>query len=139
MIVIEKYVRLVQSLSIGVLGWKKAVMIGLYQSIAMIPGVSRSAATIYGGMLSGLTRKAAVEFSFLLALPIMAAATGLDLLKSGFSFTQVEWSQLGVGLLIAFVVARLTVTWLLRFVKHHSLASFGWYRIIVGLIGLTIL
>jgi undecaprenyl-diphosphatase len=113
---------------------KSAIGIGLIQSLSMVPGVSRSAATIMGGMFLGLSRKEAVEFSFLLAVPVLAAATGLDLLKSGWSFTGNEWMQLLIGSLVAFVVARLTVNWLIRFVEKHSLAIFGWYRLVIVLI-----
>jgi undecaprenyl-diphosphatase len=113
---------------------KQAAIIGVIQSLSMVPGVSRSASTIVGGMLFGLSRKAAVEFSFLLAMPVMAAATTLDILQSGFSYSSTELMQLGVGLLIAFIVARLSVDWLVSFVEKHSLSVFGWYRVVLVIV-----
>lgn len=108
---------------------RQAIFIGLLQAMSIIPGVSRSASTIIGGEIVGLSRKAAVEFSFLLGMPVLAAASGYDLLKSGFVFTGVEWLQLGLGTVISFIVARLTVNWLVSFVERKSLTIFGWYRV----------
>jgi undecaprenyl-diphosphatase len=107
------------------------VIIGLFQSIAMIPGVSRSASTILGGLWLGLKRKTIVEFTFLLAVPTMMAATGYDLIKSGsqFSFDQIQY--LLVGFVTAFVVALLTIKFLLQFIKTHTFIPFGIYRIVL--------
>ncbi|HZE87828.1 MAG TPA: undecaprenyl-diphosphate phosphatase [Methylomirabilota bacterium] len=113
---------------------KKAVLIGLAQSISVIPGVSRSAATILGGLFVGLKRKPAVEFSFLLAIPTMIAATGLDLVKSNFSFSSSEWGILAVGFVGAFITALLAVKYFLRFIQHHTFIPFGIYRIIVAIL-----
>lgn len=134
-VVIEQFVRSSQSLD--TLTIKKAGFIGLWQAMAIIPGVSRSAATIIAGKLTGLSRSAAVEFSFLLGLPVLVAASGFDIVKAQLAFTALEWSQLMVGLLVAFAVARLSVDWLLRFVKTHSLSVFGWYRIGLALLYFT--
>lgn len=123
--------------SIESLTYKQAAIIGALQALAIVPGVSRSAATILAGQRVGLSPAAAVEFSFLLALPVLAAASGYDLLKTGFAFTVEEWMQLGAGMMMAFGVARLTIDWLMGFVQRHRLAVFGWYRIIVALIYLT--
>lgn len=136
LILIEK---IVQKDSSGIknpktLSLKRAVAIGLFQSISMIPGVSRSAASIIGGLMMGLDRKSAVEFSFLLAIPTMAAATGLDLMKSNFSFTSGEYIQLAVGFTGAFITATIAVKFLLGFVKNHSFVLFGIYRMILALI-----
>ena len=114
--------------------YKQAFIIGLFQSIAIIPGVSRSAATIVGGLLLGISRRAIVEFSFMLAVPTMAAAVGLDLLKTGFSFTNEETGLLAVGFIVAFVSALISIKFLLRFVKNYTFTSFGVYRIIIAII-----
>lgn len=117
---------------------KKAVFIGLIQSLSMIPGVSRAAATIFGGLFVGLKRKTSVEFSFLLAIPIMGAATALDLKESSFSFTLNEWSILLVGFIGAFITAFLTVKFFLKFIQSHTFIPFGIYRIILSLIFWTL-
>ncbi len=110
-----------------------ALAIGVAQSVAMIPGVSRSAATILGGMGLGWSRAAIVEFSFLLAIPTMAAATGLDLLKSGFAFSASEYGLLALGAAVAFAVAYVSVKWLLSYVRTNDFTAFGVYRIVAGL------
>lgn len=119
--------------SIEKMSWKQALGTGLFQAVAMIPGVSRSAATIFGGLFAGLTRKAAVEFSFLVAIPTMAAASGLDLLESNFSFSSSEWVVLAVGFLGSFITAVLAVKLFVRFIEKHSFVPFGVYRILVSL------
>jgi undecaprenyl-diphosphatase len=113
------------------ISYKNALIIGLFQSIAMIPGVSRSASTILGGLWLGLKRKTIVEFTFLLAVPTMMAATGYDLIKSGsqFSFDQIQY--LLVGFVTAFVVALLAIKFLLQFIKTHTFIPFGIYRIVL--------
>jgi len=116
------------------ISYKKAISIGFFQSIAMIPGVSRSAATIIGGLAIGLNRKTIVEFSFLLAIPTMAAATGLDLLKNASSFTLNEFYMLAVGFVISFIVALVAIKWLLSFIQKHSFIAFGVYRVVVALV-----
>lgn len=116
----------------------KAVLIGLIQSISIIPGVSRAGATIFGGMGVGLSRREATEFSFLLAVPTMFAATSLDLVKTRFEFTSSEYFLMLVGFLGAFVTAILTVRWLLGYVSKHSFIPFGIYRILVALLFLFI-
>lgn len=118
---------------LAAMSWKDAVLIGLAQSVAVIPGVSRSAATILAGLGLGWSRAAVVEFSFLLAVPTMAAATGLDLLKSGFAFGASEYALLGLGAAAAFVVAFASVKWLLAYVRTNGFAAFGVYRIVAGL------
>ncbi len=114
------------------LSLSKAVLIGIIQSLAVVPGVSRSGATILGGMMLGLKRPAAAEFSFLLAIPTMLAASGLDVVKSGFAFSGREWMLLAVGFVTAFISALIAVRWLVRFVGEHSFMVFGIYRVIVG-------
>jgi len=112
----------------------KAFTIGLFQSIAIIPGVSRSAATIIGAMFLGTKRKAAAEFSFILAVPTMLAATGLDLIKTNFSYSLNEWLIISVGFLGAFVVALIAVKLFLRFVQTHTFIPFGIYRIVAAIL-----
>ena len=110
-----------------------ALAIGLAQSVSIIPGVSRAGATIVGGMFAGLSREAAVEFSFLLAIPTMLAATALDLSQSAFSFSGEEWRELALGFAAAFALALAAVKFLLAFVRAHSFAPFGVYRIFAAL------
>lgn len=116
------------------LSYEKAFIIGLFQSVSMIPGVSRAAATIIGGMLVGLPRKTAVEFSFLLAVPTMLAATALDLKETNFSFSSNEWIMLITGLITSFVVALIAIKWLLTYVRSNNFIAFGTYRIIISIL-----
>lgn len=116
------------------ISYKQAVAIGLFQSISIIPGVSRAAATILGGMIMGIKRKTIVEFSFLLAIPTMAGATGLDLIKSADAFSKADFFHLGIGFIISFIMATISVKFLLRFVQSHNFTSFGIYRIIIALL-----
>jgi undecaprenyl-diphosphatase len=111
--------------------YRRAVLIGLWQCLAMIPGVSRSAATIVGGSLVGVSRRTIVEFSFLLAIPTMAAATGYDLLK-GYGDLVGHFDVLAVGFVVSFVTALLAIKSFLGYVKRHSFAAFGWYRIVLA-------
>ncbi len=112
----------------------RAALIGLIQSIAVIPGVSRSAATIIGGLSFKMPRAAIVEFSFLLAVPTIAAATGLDLLNSYSSFHIADAAPLAVGFIVSFVVALVSLRFLLRYVRTHSFIAFGIYRIVIALV-----
>jgi undecaprenyl-diphosphatase len=110
----------------------QCVLIGLCQSIAMIPGVSRSAATILGGLALGLPRKTIVEFSFLLAVPTIAAATGKELYENSAHFSGPEFEALAVGLVVSFVIALISIRLLLRFIKTHTFIPFGVYRIVLA-------
>lgn len=117
--------------------YTKAFIIGLWQCIAMIPGVSRSAASIIGGMQQNLTRRIAAEFSFFLAVPTMAAATGYKLLKTYKVHPEVlkdkhNLLMLGVGNVVAFVVALLAIKFFISYLQRYGFKFFGWYRIIVG-------
>ena len=116
------------------LSYGKAALIGVFQALAMVPGVSRSAATIVGGLILGMKRKTIVEFSFLLAVPTMLAATGYDLLKNGAGFNQDQFIFLAVGFFVSFGVAVFSIKCFLHFVKNHSLLLFGVYRIIIALL-----
>lgn len=117
---------------------RTAFLIGVVQAFAVVPGVSRSGATIIGGLSLGLSRKAAAEFSFLLAVPTMLAATGYDLLRTGPSFTSEEWKLLAIGSAAAFFVALLTVRWLLAFVSRYSFMPFAVYRVALGAVYLIV-
>jgi undecaprenyl-diphosphatase len=120
------------------ISYKKSALIGLVQSLAVIPGVSRSAATIIGGMAQGISRQAIVEFSFLLAIPTMLAATGLDLVKNYQLFSIDQFNILAVGFIAAFLVALVSIKFLMTFVQKNSLVVFGWYRIILAVILLIV-
>jgi undecaprenyl-diphosphatase len=116
------------------LSYSKAFMIGLAQAVAVVPGVSRSAATIVAGRLIGVSRKAIVEFSFLLAIPTIAAATGLDLIQSAPVLTASHVGLLAVGFIASFISAILAIRAFLKLVKGRNLVIFGVYRIILALV-----
>lgn len=116
------------------ISYKQAIIVGFYQCIAMIPGVSRSASTIIGGLTQKMKRQTIVEFSFLLAIPTMGAATGYDLLKNATAFTTNQFFILLVGLIISFFVALISIKFLLNLVKKHTFIGFGVYRIIVAVL-----
>jgi undecaprenyl-diphosphatase len=111
-----------------------ALLIGLIQCVAMIPGTSRSAATIIGAMLLGSSRVAAAEFSFFLAIPTMAGATAYTVAKRGLHFDALQWAVLGVGSVVSFLVALAVVAALMKFIQHHGFTVFGWYRIALALV-----
>ncbi len=112
--------------------WKQALIVGLSQIVSMIPGTSRSGATIVGGMLGGMSRSAATDFSFFLAIPTMLGATVLDLAKHGAQMNGKEALGIAVGFVVAFVTAIVVVKFLIRYVAHHTLSVFAWYRIGFG-------
>lgn len=120
------------------ISYKQAFLVGVFQVLALIPGTSRSGATIVGGLLIGLTRKTIADFTFLLAIPVMAGASLLKLLKYisnvGFLFSSTELIILGIGSLVAFVVSIIIIKFLLSYIKKHDFQAFGWYRIILGII-----
>ncbi len=113
---------------------REALAVGTAQALAVVPGVSRSAAVIIAGRSLGLPRATIVEFSFLLAIPTMLAASAYDLYKSGLAFSGADWKMLAVGFVFSFAVALASVGWLLRYIKKHSFSAFGWYRIALGVI-----
>lgn len=116
------------------ISYRQALAVGLFQSIAVIPGVSRSAATIMGGLLLGIRRTSIVEFSFLLAVPTMGAATSYDLLKSYESFASADLTLLLAGAVTAFITALVALRLFLRFIKHYTFIPFGIYRIVLALL-----
>jgi len=120
------------------ISYGKAVMIGIFQSLAMVPGTSRSGATIIGGMLLGMKRVAATEFSFLLAIPTMLAATGFELTKNLSALNGSNLTVLAVGFVTATVSAFFAVKFLIEYVKRHTFIPFGIYRIVVGILFLLI-
>lgn len=116
------------------LNYKECIYLGLFQSIAMIPGVSRSASTILGGLFQGLSRKAATEFSFFLAVPTMAAATLYKVYKVYPTITTDQLSTLSVGFIVSFIVAMIAIKTFIKYVSSHGFKYFGYYRIILSLI-----
>jgi len=116
------------------ISYKNSFFIGLIQCFSMIPGVSRAAATIIGGVFNGLDKKQATEFSFLLAVPTMLAATGYDLIKTPIAFTSHEILLLAIGLVVAFFTAWLAVKVFLKIVENYGFKHFGYYRIIIGIV-----
>lgn len=115
----------------------QAFKVGLAQSLALVPGVSRAGATILGGMVFGLSRQTATEFSFFVAIPIMFAATGYDLLKNWDLLHWTDFPMFAVGFITAFFSALVAVKTLLRYVAHHDFRVFAWYRIVFGLLVLA--
>lgn len=114
--------------------FRDALMIGLFQVLSIIPGTSRSGATILGGLCLGVSRPAAAEFTFFLAVPAMAGLSLVKLVKLGFAFSAAEWATLVLGAAVAFLTSLLVVRRLMAFIKKHDFAPFGWYRIALGLI-----
>lgn len=120
--------------TVDAIGWPDALKIGIAQAAALVPGVSRSGATIMGGLLSGLSRRAATEFSFFLAIPVMFAATAYDLLKSWDILRPEDLPVFAIGFVAAFASAAAAVRFLLRYVSSHDFTAFAWYRIVFGLL-----
>ena len=115
------------------LSYRTAFLIGLIQCLAIVPGTSRSASTIIGALALGLARPMAAEFSFLLAIPTMAAASAYSLLKHNTAMTGEEWLALAAGSVIAFLVSLGAVSWMMKFIKTHTFQLFGWYRMALAL------
>ncbi len=120
-----------EDISIG-----QSVAVGCFQVLSLIPGTSRSGSTIMGALIAGVSRTAAAEFSFFLAIPVMLGASllkiGKYVLKTGIAFTGIEWMTLAVGIVTAFAVSLIVIRFLTDFVRRHSFAAFGWYRIVLG-------
>lgn len=114
--------------------YKTALIIGLFQVLSIIPGTSRSGATIVGALLIGVSRVAAAEFTFFLAVPVMFGLSALKILKFGFTFTGIETLTLGLGMTVAFLVSVLVIKFLMSYIKKHDFKIFGWYRILLGII-----
>lgn len=118
--------------SVDQMTWKDALKVGIAQAFALIPGTSRSGATIIGGMLFGLSRRAATEFSFFLAVPTLVLAGAYDLVKQRHLLSMEDLPVFGVGLIAAFVSAFICVRWLIRYIATHDFTIFAWYRIVFG-------
>lgn len=119
------------------ISYQTAFIIGIFQVLSMIPGTSRSGATIVGALLIGVSRTVAAEFTFFLAVPTMVGASALKLFKFGLNFTGEEIFALVLGMVVAFVVSLLCIKWLMSFIKKHDFKVFGWYRIVLGIIVLV--
>ena len=135
-LVVEDYneKRTVKIHSIADITWKTALLIGIFQVLALIPGTSRSGATIIGGILLGASRTVAAEYTFFLAITVMFGASLLKIVKFGFDFTSWELTILGVGTVVSFVVSILAIKFLMGYIKKHDFKAFGWYRIVLGII-----
>lgn len=131
-LLIEKFKPAPRIASTEAMGWKTALGIGFIQCLAMVPGVSRSGASIMGALALGVERKAAAEFSFFLAVPTMLAAAAYDLYKARDLLNADALGVIAVGFVVSFVVAMVIVRWMLGFVTRHGFAPFAWYRILMG-------
>ncbi len=138
-LVIERVKPIARIHSTEAMGWKTALAIGFMQCMAMIPGVSRSGATIMGALMVGVDRKTAAEFSFFLAVPTMFAASVYDLYKGGVGMDGAGLELIAIGFVVSFLVALFVVRWLVRFVQTHGFGLFAWYRIVLGTVILTLL
>ncbi|MBU5226384.1 undecaprenyl-diphosphate phosphatase [Clostridium senegalense] len=126
--------RIATTATLAKISYRTAFMIGLFQVLSLIPGTSRSGATIIGALLIGVSRVAAAEFTFFLAVPTMLGASTLKLLKFGFDFTNIELAILIIGMLVAFIVSIFVIKFLMSFIKKHDFKVFGWYRIVLGIV-----
>lgn len=136
-LVIERLVKEPTAHSVEAITWKTALGIGIVQCLSMIPGVSRSGATIMGALSFGVERKTAAEYSFFLAIPTMLAASSYDLLKSGADLGRGEWIDIAIGFVVSFVVALIVIRWFINIVSRYGFAPFAWYRIVIGSIALV--
>ena len=140
-ILIERRPRVPATTKLNRITYKQALLVGAWQVLAMIPGTSRSGATIVGGLLCGMSRPCASQFTFFLAIPVMAGASGLKVVKylaEGSVFTLAEVLALVVGCVVAFLVSMAAIRFLMGYVKKHTFTAFGWYRIALGLVVLGI-
>jgi undecaprenyl-diphosphatase len=137
LIIIESRKISVKTATVNAMTYRLAIAVGLFQCIAMIPGTSRSAATIISAMLLGVSRVAAAEYSFFLAIPTMVAASGYSLLKTGGSLSTSEWFTLGVGFVVSFFTAWAVIALFMRYIQTHDFKPFGWYRIVLGVVVLV--
>jgi undecaprenyl-diphosphatase len=135
----ERFLPKIKRRGLDALGWREALSIGFFQCLALWPGVSRSGATIVGGMMIGVERKTSAEYSFLAAVPVMFAATAFDLYKSLSFLRASDFPLFFVGFAVSFVFAWISIKSFIRLVVGHTLDPFGWYRIIVGLIVLWVM
>ena len=140
-ILIERRPRVPSTTKLSRITYKQALIVGAWQVLAMIPGTSRSGSTIVGGLLCGMSRPCASQFTFFLAIPVMAGASGLKVVKyiaGGSAFTMAEVLALIVGCVVAFLVSMAAIRFLMNYVKKHTFTAFGWYRIVLGIVVLGI-
>ena len=123
---------------ISQISWVDALLIGIFQVLAIIPGTSRSGATIVGGILIGMSRTLAAEYTFYLAVPTMLGASAMKLVKFGLHFTAVEAATLILGMAVAFLISILAIKFLMSYIKRHDFKVFGWYRIVLGALVLVL-
>ena len=135
-LVIERLVKPAPETSIEDMSWRTALGIGIVQCLSMIPGVSRSGATIMGALSFGVDRKAATEYSFFLAIPVMVAASAKELWEARKAVVAIDWSLIGVGFIVSFVVALVVIKAFIGIVSRYGFAPFAWYRIIAGTVAL---
>ena len=135
-IIVENYnrYRIPRARDVDHLDYKTALLIGMFQVLSLVPGTSRSGATILGGIILGTSRQVAAEFTFYLAIPVMFGASLLKLAKFGFNYTSSEISILLVGMVTAFIVSIISIKFLLHYIKKNDFTAFGWYRIGLGII-----
>ncbi len=120
------------------LRWLDALLIGLFQVLSLVPGTSRSGATILGGILIGASRGLAAEYTFFLAIPVMFGASALKLFKFGIAFSSTQLAALLLGMFTAFVVSVLAIKFLVGYIRKHDFSGFGWYRIVLGIVALLV-
>ncbi len=133
----EKREHNVQVHTVDEMGWMDALLVGLAQCLALVPGTSRSGATIIGGLFAGLSRQAATEFSFFLAIPTLFAASGYEIFKNRALLHTGDLGMWSVGFIASFISAFFCVRWLLRYISHHSFIPFAIYRIVFGIVVLA--
>lgn len=116
------------------MSYKTALLIGAFQVLSIVPGTSRSGSTILGGMIAGCSRGVAAEFSFFLAIPVMFGVSLLKIVTAGMDMTGTEIAVLLTGMAVAYLVSLASIKFLMNYVRKHSFTSFGWYRIILGIV-----
>jgi len=135
-LVIERLVVRLTIHSVEDMSWRKALGVGIVQCLSMIPGVSRSGATIMGALSMGIDRRTAAEYSFFLAIPVMLAATAKELWEQRNAMGGTDWSGIAIGFVVSFVVAMIVIRGFLTIVSKHGFAPFAWYRIVVGIVAI---
>jgi undecaprenyl-diphosphatase len=136
-LVIERLVRPAPAVSVETMPWKTALGVGIVQCLSMIPGVSRSGATIMGALSLGVDRKTAAEYSFFLAVPVMIAASAKELWEAKDALGGIDWHAIGIGFAVSFVVALIVIKAFIGIVSRFGFAPFAWYRILIGTIALV--
>ena len=135
-LVIERLVKPAQAISVETMPWKTALGVGVVQCLSMIPGVSRSGATIMGALSLGVDRKTAAEYSFFLAVPVMIAASAKELWEAKNALGGIDWQAIGIGFAVSFAVALIVIKAFIGIVSRFGFAPFAWYRIVIGSVAL---